>query len=349
MWCFRHRSVQVAVYFSNICCSFPSGLALSPIPQDDAASTKPDAVSMAEPSSEDGRPVTGTWCATPVAVHDGASEASAELAAMGSDGKRPALVDFVVAGTVDGAADGERTEQDNQSDEEVEMAGEGPVEAVPDAVSDTIEAAINQLAPTGASVSGEGGEDGTLLSVGSVTLVHGFNNSASEADQMSDSEPVDVVGAAAAGEQTAGDGFSVTLDIVRDDVERVALEEETEPEQRVSACETLVQEVGAVVPATAIGAEGESSAVVSISVSTDWAGVAAEQAVEEVVSGDTAPGEACIASSEGDSTAAGPSESAEGMASGETQPPKLVVDELPEVEPSAAISDDPEAKAVSAK
>lgn len=283
----------------------------------------------------------------PAPVQDTAPEGPQELTATGPNGELPAPVD-AAADTVDGVLDDERPEQDKEDDEDVKMAGAGPVNAVPDAVSDAIEAVTDQLAPTAAPFSGDGVEGNTLPLSADTTLADGMSSDATMVDQMSHGEPVETVGAAAVGKQAAGDEVSATPDDVHAEIEPVALEEDTEPEQRVSASEALVEEESAVIPAAAPGAHGESNSGAVGPVSIDSAGAQSDQMVEGLMRGDTAPAEAFIASSKGDETA-GLSGSAEGVESGEIHLSTLTVDELPKVEPGEAISGDPEVKAVSSK
>lgn len=232
----------------------------------------------------------------------------------------------------------------------VGIAGGGPVAAtvaaVPEPVSDAIETAAGQRVTTIAPVPGAGIEGSTyLLSLGSSTLVPDLSFSASPADQMTDDEPDEVAGAAAAAdvEQAVGDEASVTLDGVQTEIEPVMLEADVETEQRVSTSEGLVAEEGVVVSAAAT--DDESGAGKATPVSIESAGEDVEQTAEELASDDMAPAEVDSANPAGASEAV-PSESAGGVESVTIQHPPSVVDQVPEVETAASIVEDPSANAV---
>ena len=216
-------------------------------------------------------------------------------------------VDAAVADLIHGTVGDERTEQGKDDDEDVSMTSEGLGYAAPNAVSDALGAVTDQVAATAAPVLGEGGDDSASpLSVGSSTLVYALSSGANVAGQMPEREPVDAVKAVTGADvdEAAGGEMPVTLDDIHAAIESFAPGGQTEREQPDSSREALVEK-SAVIPAAALGVDGELGA-----------GEEANEAVQELVDGDTASAQAFFASPEGN-------------------------------EPVAAISDDPVATAVS--
>eukprot|EP00752_Nemacystus_decipiens_P015849 g14159.t1 len=273
--------------------------------------------SGAEVRSEDWVQVGHPSVPVPLSVGgDTEAEVSQQPEATASTGELPASADTTVADTVGSAVDSETTERDNRDDEEMITAGEDPVSTtVSAAASDEIKAVADHMAPTSTPVSGGGVNENTRwLPVDSTALKHGVSSSASLADEMSGGAEVGAFGVSAPGEQVVGDEVSSTLD-----GDHASEAQQSEPEQRVSASDALVEEEGAV------GAEAAGT-------------------VKEPMSGDTAPAEAFLANPE-DDAADRPSGVAQRVEFGEIQPLTLAVDELPKVEPAAAIFGYPESRA----
>eukprot|EP00903_Cladosiphon_okamuranus_P020150 g18499.t1 len=284
--------------------------------------------------SEDWIEVVGPSITVPAPEQSTAPEAPQALAAISPHGELSLPVD-VVADNFDGVVDADRAEQDKEDGEGVEMASEGSVNAVSDAVPDAIEAVTGRLAPTPALSSSEGVQDNTLpLSDGPSTLAHGMSSDATVIDQISHGEPVETARVAAVGNQTAGDGLSVTADNVHAEIKPVTPDEDTEPERRVSASGALVEEESAVIPAAAPGADGESSEGAVVPISTYSAGAEANRMLEEPIGGITALAEAFITSPKGAKTA--------GLKSGEILLSTVAVNEPPQVELGAVILGDAE-------
>lgn len=231
---------------------------------------RPDAVSMAEASSEDGVREAGPSEVRLVAVQDGAPDVSQELVATGPDGAPPTSVGVVFAGAADVAVDGEITEDEATGYKEEEMPGGGPdaiaAAAAPEPYSDVIETVADQLELKGAPMSGGGFEGSTLpLSVGcatvgdevSATPQHvqtGVEQPVSASEDLKEAEGAVV--SASATDEASGAGEAMPMSTVSVGVEVEQTAEELAGDDTAPAAVDTATPTGDEVPASSESSEG---------------------------------------------------------------------------------------------